>query len=197
MESYYDLVEHTEDVTPEYKTETGEWFLDTYPTQRAVDLYHWLYLGEFGYGGEAPSSALDQLTEDIRIARFNPPRFSGVWEPLGLAGRLLKINLVAYSDAGCPLPRLIHLSERVRELRPNSLRFKGDWNFMKTIVVPGMEITLEQIHQFENQIPFHMTPYMGFTEEFERSYGQAFRIVPRKSFFQYFPEFEDDTFSRY
>ena len=68
---------------------------------------------------------------------------------------------------------------------------------MKTIVVPGMELTLDQIHQFENLIPLHMTPYMGFTEEFERVYGQAFRIVPRKSFFQYFPEFQDDSFSRH
>ena len=40
MDSYYDLVEQTEDVTPEYKTETGEWFLDMYPAQKAVDLYH-------------------------------------------------------------------------------------------------------------------------------------------------------------
>lgn len=176
------------------KTRTAEWFLKTYREAKASDIYQWLHEGEFGYRSQ-PDSSLDRLTEDIRLARYAPPVYEGIWEPLGLSDRLIKVNVAFYSDAGCPLPRLIQLNERVQEIRPNSLRFKANWNFMKTEIVPGMNVTLDQIHQFENEIPFHMTPAVNYSSEFLASYGRVYRIVPRRLFFQYFPEYRDDFFA--
>jgi len=174
----------------ETKARVAEEFLDRYREVRACDIYHWLWEGEFGKGPEAPELTLDELTDKIRLARTQRLSSKKIWEHLGLAFLHIKINLVPYADSGCPLKRLMMLSDRSREIKSDTLRFKQDWAFMKTQIVPGMAITPDEMAGFENSIPFHILPEVPYSREFLRFYGDGYVIVPRELFFQYFPEYE-------
>jgi len=174
------------------KTELAEWFYSHYKEYSAEDIYAWLWAGEFGYRPDGyPDADLHQLLSDIRMARQKPGLINAVWEPLGLENSLVKVNIAHYADAGCPLPRLIQLSERIREeIDPNALRFKSNWNLMKAQIYEGSALRLSQVHQFEDSIPFNMTPYIPFSNAFAEQFGSYYRIVPAALFFEYFPEFE-------
>ncbi len=175
----------------ELKSRVAEDFLDKYRQAKAGDIYRWLWEGEFGAGNTIKALTLDRLTSDIRLARMHPSaNVQKIWEDLGLAFTRLKINLVPYSDSGCPLKRLLMLAERGKEMRSDTLRFKQDWSFMKTQIVPGMAISVDEMTGFENSIPFHVTPEVPFSKDFDRFYGTGYEIVPRNLFFQYFPEYE-------
>lgn len=174
------------------KRELAEWFYSHYHSYTPEDIYGWLWAGEFGYPpGQYPDADLHTLLEDIRQARQHPGTIEQVWEPLGLENQLIKINIAHYADADCPLPRLIQLSERIRqEIHPNAMRFKSNWNLMKAQISDGSDVTLTQIHEFEERIPFNMTPYIVYSADFLSQFGFHYRIVPAELFFDYFPEFE-------
>lgn len=173
------------------KATLAETFLDSHPILEACDIYRWLWEGEFGPGSRPPPATMERLTLDIRAARMHPlaPQLP-VWQELGLAQTLIQVNLVPYSDTGCPFKRLLMLMERVRDIKPDAMRFKQDWAFMKTEIVPGMGITIDSVSQFEADIPFHLVPEVEYSSVFRETYGAGYRIVPRGLFFQYFPEYE-------
>lgn len=184
------LQEISEHFSVEQMTTIAEEFLDRHPQAKAQDIYRWLWEGEFGAGSRSQASNLDELTSAIRKARMHKTAGTQpMWEYLGLTQRLLHINIIPYSDAGCPLKRLLNLGERIRDFRPDQLRFKMQWGFLKTQVVPGMRITVDELNSFENEIPFHMTPELPFTEEFTQEYGTGYIIVPQDLFFETFPEY--------
>lgn len=177
------------DLSTDRKTRMAEWFLAEFPRAEARDLYRWVWEGEFGRRQEQLDFSLDLLTEDIRRARIHPYKPGRVWEPSGLAGALVKVNLVAYADGGYPLKRLLMMEERVADQRPNPMRFKHDWAFMKSQLVPGMSVTQEQIAELENNIPIHLSPDVLSSEAFLSAYGLGYRIVPRLLLFGQYEEF--------
>jgi len=172
----------------------AEAFFDRYKKTKAQDIYRWIWEGEFGYGVQGKDNSLDTLIDDIRISRIrNRDQSFPIYEDLGLTGKLLKVNIVPYSDTACPLLRLIMLSEQTLRIKPDTLRFKKNWHFIKTQIVPGMGVTLDEIHDFENSIPFHMTPELPYSDEFLQEFGVGYRIVPVDLFFRFFPEYDPDT----
>jgi hypothetical protein len=175
------------------KSKQAEWFYTHYHSYTPEDIYGWLWAGEFGYPpGLYPDANLHALMEDIRRARHQPGAHRAVWEPLGLESLLVKINIAVYTDEGCPLPRLVDLSERIREeIHPNAMRFKSNWNLMKAQISTAAEVTLTQIHDFEERIPFNMSPYIQYSPDFLAQFGPHFRIVPATMFFDAYPEYED------
>lgn len=175
------------------KSHRAEWFFSHFHSYGPEDIYAWLWAGEFGYPpGRFPDANLHALMEDIRLARHQPGALRVVWEPLGLEGLLVKINIAVYADEGCPLPRLIDLSERSREeINPNAIRFKSNWNLMKAHISTMAEVSLTQIHEFEERIPFNMSPCIAHSPDFLAQFGPHFRIVPARMFFTAFPEYED------
>ena len=184
-------------ISYEEKVFIAEQFLDTYEIEHARDMYRWLWEGEFGPGSQATDPNLESLAQDIRHARMHARRsrreFPHLCEDIGLARKFLKINLVPYADSGCPLQRLIALMERMKDARPDPLRFKKDWAFTKTQIYPGLPITIDKLNHFENEIAFHMSPEIEYSEEFLEKYGNGYRIVPRNLFFQYFPEYAPEN----
>ena len=171
-----------------------EKFFKTYSITNPADLYMWLWEGEFGYSSyRHHEEVLDKLSEDIRKSRIEMGSVKlPVWEYLGLNNKLLKINIVAYAASNCPLLRLIFFSSRTRDIKSNSLRFKKNWQFIKTQISPGMTVTVEEMIEFENSIPFHMTPEVRYTDSFLKQYGTTYRIVPSTLFFSNFPEFNPE-----
>ena len=168
----------------------AEDFLDKYTPDDPRDVYRWLWEGEFGPGSHVRELTLEQLAQDIRRARMHINRdYLPVCETLGLANMFVKVNLVPFADTGCPLKRLIHIEERRKDIRSDPLRFKKDWAFMKAQLVPGMELSVERMNNFEAEIPFHMAPEVEFSNQWYENYGMGYRIVPRTVFFQYFPEY--------
>jgi hypothetical protein len=115
-----------------------------------------------------------------------------VWEYLGLNNKLLKINIVSYAAHDGPLLRLLYFSSRTKDIKTDSLRFKKNWQFIKTQISPGMTITVEKMVEFEYKIPFHMTPEVSYTDSFLSQFGSNYRIVPASLFFNTFPEFNPD-----
>ena len=179
------------ELTPEEKVFVAEEFLDTYDPGDPRDIYRWLWEGEFGPGSHIREHSLEQLAQDIRRARIHRNRDrQAVCESLGLANVFVKVNLVPFADTGCPLKRLVMIEERIKDVRPDPRRFKKDWAFMKTELVPGMRVTTERMNAFEQEIPFHMAPEVEFSNEWYDTYGLGYRVVPRNVFFQYFPEYE-------
>lgn len=188
---YEHLQELSERTSVETMTRIAERFLDRHPIARARDIYRWLWEGEFGPGQRHQPSNLDELVHQIRRARMH--KLAGkqlIWESLGLTSRMVHINLVPYVDDGCPLRRIINLSERIRDLRSDQLRFKMQWQFMKTQVVPGMRVTVEEMNAFENEIAFHMTPEVSYSDEYVAEYGDLYIVVPFRLFFETFPEYD-------
>lgn len=178
------------DLSYEEKVFIAEEFLSRYSECQPQDIYRWLWEGEFGPGSHAGELSLEALAQHLRRARMHRRRENlPVCENLGLANVFVKINLAPYVDAGCPLKRLLMLEERNRDVRPDPLRFKKDWGFMKTQITPGMRITLEMMNRFEASIAFHMSPETEYSEDFRTSYGLGYRVAPREAFFQYFPEY--------
>jgi len=192
------MFEHLQEVSERFSIEQmtiiAEDFLDRHPIARARDLYRWLWEGEFGSGARFQAANLDELTQEIRKARMHKSAGSArMWEHLGLTQRLLHVNLIPYSDEGCPLKKILSLAERIRDFRPDQLRFKMQWGFLKTQIVPGMRLTVDELNLFENEIPFHMTPEIQHTEEYEKEYGSGYMIVPAGLFFEAYPEYLGDA----
>lgn len=186
------LQEISERASIESMTRTAEQFLDNHPIARARDLYRWLWEGEFGPGTRHQPTRLDELTQMIRTARMHKSAgLQPMWEPLGLTCRFVHVNLIPYSDAGCPLKRILSLGERTRDYRADQLRFKMQWAFMKTQIIHGMRITVEEMVSFENDIAFHMTPEISFTDEYLTEYGSGYMVVPYDLFFETYPEYAE------
>ncbi|MCB1172441.1 MAG: hypothetical protein KDK39_02695 [Leptospiraceae bacterium] len=180
------------------KTAIAEAFLDRYDVTEADDMYRWLWEGEFGPGQRQQVLNIEQLQQDIRQARMHY-RKTGyhpglICEESGLTRRFLRINLMVYADSGCPLNRLILLAERLRDVRPDPLRFKKDWEFMKTQIVYDMTLKIQQLRQFENRIAFHMSPETAWSDVWLERYGEGYWLVPRSLFYQYFPEYGDISY---
>lgn len=167
------------------------WFYDNYSNYTVQDLYSWLWLGEFGYP-ELPENDLATLREDIRKARVFPSKVRKLWEPLGVSQKFLKINIDLYFDAGYPLKRLLDLVSRAKEETFEKLTFKNNWNLMKIQLDFTKPVTIGQMNEFQEKIPFHMTPYMPFTEDFQKEFGRYYRIVRQDDFFSFYPERIDD-----
>lgn len=174
------------------KNQLAEWFYSHYHSYTPDDIYGWLWAGEFGYPpNQYPGPSLQTLLNDIRMSRHHPCSLSTIWEPLGLELALIKINIKVYADTGCPIPILIEMSERIREeINPNAMRFKSNWNLMKAQIFDTAAISLADVHSFEDRIPFNMTPYLPFSENYQIQFGRYYRIVPANFFFERFPEFE-------
>lgn len=176
-------------ISGEQKRKLVNWFLEHHPIARPRDVYGWLREGEYGKPVSIHNFSLDRLTQDIRLARIEGIRDQPVWEPLGLAMLLVRINLVPYSDSGCPLKRLLMLEEKVQNIRPNPMRFKSDWSFFKAGLSENHPLTENDLIEFENSIPFHLVPEMEYGEKFLAAYGLGYRIVLRHQFFHFFPEY--------
>lgn len=193
MYDYIRYFQRTDAVKDDNRLYIAEVFFERYNIENPVDIYRWLWEGEFGPGSKLPELTLDVLTDDIRKSRIQMgSRKQPVWEPLGLNDKLLKINLVPYADSNCPLNTLIQFSERIKDIKANTLRFKKNWYFMKTQIVPGHALTVERMNDFENSIAFHMTPEMQYSEQFLEQYGNHYRVVPASLFFSHFPEFNPE-----
>lgn len=173
-----------------HKEVVAEDFFRRYTEIHAADVYRWLWEGEFGPGATGPQLTLDRLTDDLRLARMFPHKErQKICENLGLAGSMLKVNIVPYVDSGCPFKRLLVMAERVRDVPADPLRFKRDWAFMKAWILRSSVLRLEEINNFENRIAFHLTPEVGYSERFLQNYSVGYRVVPKNLFFHHFPEY--------
>jgi len=189
---YLDQNEFTRIVPYETKSRIVRQYFDAHNSLRPADMYRWLWEGEFGPGKAGQSNNVDSLNQDIRLARIHTATSAKkhVFEEAGTAQKFLMINLVPYSDSGCPLMRLLAMADRCRDIRPNPLRFKQDWEFIKTEISAEMRITLDEIRGFENSIPFHQVPEVNYTENYLQEFGHGYILVPRDLFFSYFPEYD-------
>lgn len=184
------------------RTSFIEMFFGMYPKLQPQDIYHWLWLGEFGSNlmGIKMNDDLEKITQDMEEYYIMSSKREGttrdtvkkevICEPLGMTNYYLKINLLAYNRAGCPLKRLLRLQSSSNQLRPDNFRMLQDWDLCQKIAVLDNRIKQEDFTLFEKKVALNMLPKMDFSREFISEYQPCYRVVPRKLFFRFFSEYE-------
>jgi hypothetical protein len=176
-------------------------FLDYYPKVEIQDMYNWLYFGEFGY--EEPSSflkakkkipplqhLLDQIDDERIFNKFS----ERIWEPMGTSHRFVSVFITPFFLKDCPLMRIVNLMERSNAFRGSRMQFKLDWNIVKDYALSiKPEWNKEDFYQFEDRIGFHQLPILEYSEVYKEQYPFKKRVISQKLFFEYFPEFYDES----
>ena len=117
--------------------------------------------------------------------------FEKIWEPMGLSFRFILVYVSPFYKKQCPINRLVNLIERSPAFRGNRVHFKLDWVFVKDYIIKNSnKFTKFDFYGFEDRYNFHQIPNIPFTDSFIKAKARKFRIVPRKLFFEFFPEFD-------
>ncbi|MCG9874595.1 MAG: hypothetical protein MH321_07405 [Leptospiraceae bacterium] len=176
-------------------------FLDRHPEIEIQDLYKWLYYGEFGYEEQNTflkaskkipplQFLLDQIEDERAFGNISEI----VWEPMGTSHKFVSVFVTQYFLKECPLVRLINLMERSSAFRGSRMQFKLDWTIVKEYALGMMpNWTKDDFYQFEDRIGFHQLPILDYSERYLQNYFHKHRIISQKLFFEYFPEFLDES----
>jgi hypothetical protein len=172
-------------------------FIEINPFYELQDLYQWLYFGEFGSVMEKtdkPSAKtkpeLIKILEQLKIEK-EVQSDDVVWESMGLSFRFVMVYLTPYSNLQCPITRIINLLDRSPAFRGTRVHFKLDWVFVKEYIIKhSNKFTKFDFYGFEDRYNFHQLPTIPFTESYFKAKPKSFRILPRKLFFEFFPEFD-------
>ncbi len=176
-------------------------FIGDHPYFELQDLYKWLYYGEFGFeeqvsylkkekGKPELHKILDEIKMEKKSDKFIRPI---VWKPMGLSFRFVMVFISAYYNAECPVNRLINLMERTPAFQGTRMHFKLDWGFIKEYIIKNHSdrFVKDNFYGFEDRINFHTLPPQEFTFDYLNNNPEKYRVVPRKLFFDFFPEFND------
>jgi hypothetical protein len=72
------------------------------------------------------------------------------------------------------------------------MHFKLDWTFVKDYVIRNSgKFEKFDFYEFEDRIDLHKLPTIPFTKGYLEKRPEHYRIIPRKLFFDFFPEFDD------
>ncbi|HMV45825.1 MAG TPA: hypothetical protein PK079_14740 [Leptospiraceae bacterium] len=176
-------------------------FIEEHPYFELQDLYKWLYYGEFGYEEhisylkkEKGHQELHKILEDIKYEQNMENLSDLIWKPMGLSQRFVMVFVTQYYKELCPLNRLVNLIERSPAFQGTRMHFKLDWSFVKDYVIRTQthRFTKQDFYGFEDRINFHSLPLVSFTGTFMNKNPERYRVVPRKLFFDFFPEFNDN-----
>lgn len=186
-------------ITTEQKIFALKKFMEDHSYFELQDLYKWLYYGEFGIDEhvsylqrEKGSPELHRLLDDIKYEKNIENLSDRIWKPMGLSQRYIMIFVTQYSQCQCPLNRLVNLMERGPAFQGSRMQFKLDWSFVKEYIIKHSDrLTKDEFYGFEERISFHTLPAEEFTRPFLMKNPEKYRIVPRKLFFDFFPEFYD------
>ncbi|MDZ4726505.1 MAG: hypothetical protein SH817_10120 [Leptospira sp.] len=176
-------------------------FTEEHPEADIQDFYKWLYFGEFGVeefnnllAANKQIPELHVLLAEIKKEASLGHSNAKLWEPLGVSARFIKVFVSPFYLHDCPVKRLVNLIERSPAFRGARMTFKLDWNTLKEVVIElRPDITRRDFINFEERINFHQLPELKFTEKFEEKNPYHYRVVSQKLFFDYFPEFIDET----
>ncbi|MCE9500517.1 MAG: hypothetical protein K8R21_08475 [Leptospira sp.] len=195
----FESIEKESVLTADQKIFIIDNFLAVHPLAEIQDVYKWLYYGEFGheeqvgiFAKEKRLPELQLILDDLKseIIEENIPE--KVWDPVGFSMRFVMVYLTEYNRRECPLKRLVNLIERSPAFKGSRMQFKLDWGLIKDhLTQPGKNFERQDFYNFEDKIGFYQLPEVSFTLPFLENYPVKYRIVPRKLFFDYFPEFDD------
>lgn len=177
-------------------------FIEEHPYFELQDLYKWLYYGEFGYEEhisylkkEKGQPELHKILDDIKYEQNMENLSDLIWKPMGLSQRFVMVFVTQYYKHECPLNRLVNLIERSPAFQGTRMHFKLDWSFVKDYVIQTQShrFSKQDFYGFEDRINFHSLPLVQFTTTFLTKNPEKYRVVPRKLFFDFFPEFNDNN----
>ncbi|GBF49506.1 hypothetical protein LPTSP4_10200 [Leptospira ryugenii] len=176
-------------------------FTEEHPEASIQDYYKWLYFGEFGeeefntlLTGKKQIPELHVILSEIKQEATLDHSQARLWEPLGVAARFVKVYVSPYYLRDCPIKRLVNLIERSPAFRGSRMTFKLDWNTVKDLVSElRPDLGRRDFINFEERINFHQLPELSFTDKFVANNPLHYRIVSQKLFFDYFPEYMDNS----
>ncbi len=199
-------------------------FMERYKVKQVVDLYCWLWEGEFGIGEKKEAGSIASLYDDTNAARQEAvqkryslakqqegqaPQEEGsaygerlfadesspghpVCENLGCADAFLKVRLLSYAQAGCPLKILYYLYCLSPYCKTHRFRFQEDWLFAQKYCIEKGLIAVEDFTNLAQTYPLHLAPELQYSEDFLAAYGSFYRLVPKNYFLRYFPEYKKE-----
>lgn len=176
-------------------------FAEEHPEAEIQDFYKWLYFGEFGIeefnnlmSAKKQMPELHVILAEIKKEATLDLTNAKLWEPLGVSAKFIKVFVSPYYLKDCPIKRLVNLIERSPAFRGARMTFKLDWNMLKEVVTEVRpDLTRRDFLNFEERINFHQLPELSFTENFMAKNPLHYRVVSQKLFFDYFPEYAEDT----
>jgi hypothetical protein len=176
-------------------------FLENHPEMEVQDLYKWLYYGEFGeeeqnalLRAQKAVPMLQEILDHIDTEKDLETGIDRVWDPVGCSHRFVMVYVTPYFRSDCPLVRLVNLMERSPAFRGSRMQFKLDWGLLKEYCLNiKPEWTKEDFYTFEDRIGFHQLPSQDFSLRYLDHHPYKYRVVSQKLFFEYFPEFYDET----
>ncbi|MBE7411689.1 MAG: hypothetical protein L6Q54_13460 [Leptospiraceae bacterium] len=174
-------------------------FIKEHPQSGIQDLYRWLYSGEFGQidlsgilKGESNIPQLQKILDDIKSEAISEDLIKRVWDPVGFSMRFVTVYVTEYYNRECPLKRLVNLIERAPAFQGSRMQFKLDWSFLKDYLTKTVKkFDKQDFYNFEDKIGFYQLPEINFSDVYLSNYPTKYRVVPRKLFLGYFPEFDD------
>lgn len=193
------LIDTSNVLSNEQKTYALQLFIRENPEFELQDLYKWLYYGEFGAETHNTSIMKLQRSEELNRILYEKKlaeiqtnlKNLSLWKPMGLSVRFVMVNVIPYFFKDCPIMKLVDFLERSPAYRGTRVHFKLDWGFVKEYIIRNSPTFNKQdFYNFEDKVSFHQLPVLSFTANFTKNYLSAYRIVPRKLFFDYFPEFD-------
>jgi len=184
-------------ITHDQRVFSVQRFLSLNPFFELQDLYQWLYYGEFGAVNDIIASKnskqkpeLINILDDIKSEK-ELESDDVVWESMGLSMRFVLVYVTPYYNLQCPLNRLVNLIERSPAFRGTRVHFKLDWVYVKEYVIKhSNKFNKFDFYGFEDRYNFHQLPNIPFTESYLKAKPRKYRVVPRKLFFEFFPEFD-------
>jgi len=176
-------------------------FAEEHPEAEIQDFYKWLYFGEFGIeefntliSGKKQIPELHVLLAEIKKEATVDHSLSKLWEPLGVSARFVKVFVTPYYLKDCPIKRLVNLIERSPAFRGARMTFKLDWNMLKDVITEVRpDFTRRDFLNFEEKINFHQLPELSFSDAFLAANPYHYRVISQKLFFDYFPEYIENT----
>lgn len=142
---------------------------------------------------------MDKLVSRINSWKFDysspqdiNPKGGRLWEPMGLSQRFIMVFVSEYASRRYPLKNLVDLKDRSPAFAGTRMQFKLDWGFIKDYILRNEERFIkEDFYGFEDRINFHQLPDdVPFTDKFLEARPLRYRVVPRKLFFEQYPEFD-------
>ncbi len=176
-------------------------FAEEHPEAEIQDFYKWLYFGEFGVEeyntllmGNKQFPELHVILAEIKKEAIIDHSQTPLWEPMGVSARFVKVYVTPFYLKDCPIKRLVNLIERSPAFRGVRMTFKLDWNTLKEVVMElRQDLSRREFINFEDKINFHQLPELSHSEGFAAKNPYFYRVVSQKLFFDYFPEYEDNS----
>lgn len=152
------------------------------PEAHAQDIFKLLYQGVFGVGHIISDKAWDILVEEADRINLEEHEEEPLLEPCSPDGKMVRVNLRQYINAGGDLEKLFQAMKR-SEIKGDPEVFLGYWEEFKQLVSEGaFNFPTVEIDALDDFISKNGPEPRHHSEPYREAYYPAYRVVSRQIF---------------